>query len=92
MRTLTHMALMLALAVLPAGCGDGGAAGRIEAERQARAEAQRREEAAVRQARTETERRERWQSAAWAGALLAVVLLVAGTALGSRSRDAGPPQ
>lgn len=68
--------LSAALLLLLAGCGPDD---RIEQEREARVEA-------VRQVHVEQHRREFWQQAAYGGAALAILALIAGVALGSAPR------
>lgn len=85
-----HTFAVPALAVLLAGCGDDkrqiAFERQIQIERQARDEAVRRESDAARLAQREQSKREFWQGAAYTSALLAVVLLLAGTAIGSRAK------
>ena len=82
-RTILPLAATL---YLLAGCG--GSPPAPEPDRSAIIEAQRREADAQQDAKNERARREFWQGAAYTAGLAAIVLLIAGTAIGSRSRDA----
>lgn len=87
MSNTVRQILALVLIGLLAGCNRSEP--EIDRERQARIEAARREAAAVQVAQKEQARREFWQSTAYTAVVIAVVLLVVGTAVGARSRDAG---
>ncbi len=85
----------LILSVLLTGCGPG--ASESSSVRQNLVEAQRREADAIQRseqtaedARQERRRREFWQATAFASALAAVVLLIVGVAVGSRSKTHDP--
>ena len=78
---------VLALIALLAGCNQKEPD--VDRERQSRLDAVRRETEALQLAQRERQRREFWQTAAYTAAALAVVLLIVGTAVGSRSHDAG---
>jgi len=83
MRNRTCQFVMLALIILLPGCGVDRQTAferQIQIERQARSEAVKRETDATKQ-------KERWQCAAYTSAVLAVILLVAGTAIGSKVRS-----
>jgi hypothetical protein len=62
----------------------------LQAEREARVQAQRREAAAQQQAAAQQEAKERWQLSATGLATLAVLLLLVGVGVGSRTRHADP--
>ena len=85
----TVLPTMVALALL-AGCG--GSPPTPEPDQSAIIEAQRRQADAQQEARDERARREFWQSAAYAASLAAVILLVAGVGIGSRSRHDAKPK
>lgn len=74
----------LALCIMLLGCGEDK--GQVAFERQARSEAMMREAQANRQKEREQARREHWQCAAYTSAVIAVILLVAGAAIGSKVR------
>ena len=84
---------LLAIAMLLADCGDGGATARINQEIQQRAAAEEQRAAAEerqvqaqQQARAAEQSRSKWQTISFGLGVSAFALLLIGTALGSRTR------
>lgn len=77
---------LLAIAMLLADCGDGGATARINQEIQQRAAAEERQVQAQQQARAAEQSRSKWQTISFGLGVSAFALLLIGTALGSRTR------
>ncbi len=76
--------LVLIIALVLTGCDSGPDP--VDIERRARLVAQRQAAEASQAAKLERSRREFWQSAAHGAAVMAVILFIFGTSLGSRSR------